>query len=668
MRNKKNSLFLKTLIIAVACIFASGLVACARTATAPEVKNVTLTAAADATLGLTENVHVLGYEVTSGSKVDVSVKKDGIAATAAHYTYTESSKEIVFHATGLYLITVKATLDGVSDEGTVAVNITNTLEALESEDFSITLEVGRGKNRQYAFVEEGKSVAVNIKVNYPEGDSKKTETLEVYRYDGATDEYAIVGVESYEWVGEGYTEFKPLIAGIYKIKYEAESTLGETASKVAAVEAGIVTIKLSYDPALATNGWVRLGTSASVLNYLVEREDGEGEAYVANYNVTYDVSSSGVTAAAAAEGTGVTLTASSSDTATVKVTYTHKTNSYYSETLEVPVSFVSDVDSSPVLGEDPFGGMISELVPSVGLMLYFDASVDGTQLTYSDIEYSVTNTSLVKSDGSPLSSVVIYKLYDMVNYPYIIVENFENNTAYGTVTVKMTAKNGTATAAASKTFTVDPLVEGAKWDNVKGTNEYVSKVFDIKDTNFDIILKADQLQNMVVSKEGVVFHRKYGSGDLFCVTPDGADNFQIDFDYAVMNRQGNNKASFAINARTGRWEGYCGSQMAFYAEGDSTTIHSGYWGDNISKENSDNHPSAEIGKVVHIRLVHTVEDSTVRWNWTWSEDGETYNDWLKFDVTKTTEDAKIGSPVYALQFNHEEGSYRIGGVKLTIFE
>ena len=574
MRNKKNSLFLKTLIIAVACIFASGLMACARTETAPEVKNVTLAAAADATIGVVENVHVLGYDVTSGSTVDVSVKKDGKAATASDYTYTESSKEIVFHAVGQYVITVKATLNGLSDESTVSIGIAATAEAFESDDFEIILEVGDGEDKSYAVVEEGNSVAVNIEVKYADGDSKKTENLEVYRYNVTENKYEIVGVESYEWVGEGYTEFKPLIAGLYRIKYEAESTLGEIASTVAAVDATVAPIKLSYDPAILTNGWVRLGVSSSVLSYLVEREGGDGVAYVANYDISYEVSKTGVTAEAATEGTGVSLTATTSDTATVKVIYTHKTNPYYSETLEIPVSFVTDVANSPVLGEDPFGGTIGELVPSIGLMLYFDASVDGEQISYENVEYTVVTSSLESSNNS--ASPVIYKLYDMAQYPYIIIENFENNTATGTVTVKMTAKNGDAVASATKTFLVDPFEkDSAGGTNVAGLNEYAKKVFDIKDANYDKITAFDMRQNMVVSKEGIVFRRKYGTGNLLCVEPNGADNFQVDFTYAVINRQGNNKASFAVNARTNRWEGYCGSQMAFYAEGESTTIHSG---------------------------------------------------------------------------------------------
>ena len=253
----------------------------------------------------------------------------------------------------------------------------------------------------------------------------------------------------------------------------------------------------------------------------------------------------------------------------------------------------------------------------------------------------------------------------MTDYPFILVENFENNTATGTVTVKLTVTKDGASASSTKVFTVAPLKkDSAGGENVEGLNAYANNIFERGALNFDKITSFDHRQNMVLSKEGVVFHRAYGSGNLFCVEVNGKNNFQVDFDYTPFARTGNQKVSFCMNYRTGNWNGYNSSQSAFYSENGAATITAGYWGGKLTQSSGDG-PTVEFGKVIKIRFTHTVSNGVATFDYKWSTDGETYNDWLNYTVNTSNTQADMGAAINAIQFNYEDGSFRMGNVKLT---
>lgn len=633
---------------------------------------VTAALTTEGAYGKITSEYLLTTDITlcTGDKInDTTVVKftktvDGVSADAQEnvdYTYTSGTGAVQFGRPGKYTIEVscsRADVDATSK--TIAIEIQPVYDPI------ISLEVGNGDDQSRAVVEEGTAVSVRSSVVYSEPDVKKSEDFVVY---AQTQDGCIEADDTlYEWVGEGHDSFRPLVAGMYQIKLAAAGALDTQAEKVVVVEATVAPIVLELT-AEKTNGYVRVANAGGDITYTVRRASGVGDPYFGGYTIGYSAGDAGVTASAAQGGVHVTATDSCS--ASVIVTFTHKTYSYIQVTLEIPVGFVTDLENSPVLGEDPFGGTYGRLIPSTGLMLYYDAKVGDTQIGYENVEYTVEDVNLFKSDGSQHSDVVINKLYDMVDYPFILVRNFENNTATGTVTVKMTAKSGVNTAVATKVFTVRPLDKDAPSDkdhvNVEGLNEYIANIYGREDTNFDKIMSSSNRQNMMISKKGIVINSgQWGTGNIAVVEPNGVDNFQLDFKYTVLKRLGaDNKASFAVNFRTGKWEGYCGSQTAFYAEKQSENIVAGYWGDNTSKTEGT-HPPATIGSTIHVRFTHTVDGNVVHFVWKWSADGENYNDWLQFDVNKSTSQGNIGAPVYAMQFNHEDGSYCLGGMKLTV--
>ncbi len=615
----------------------------------PELTNVSL----DKTAINAEESVVLSYEIDNESEVVVTVKKgDQTAVAGTDYTYAEATKTYTFNVAGAYTITVSATRNGKTVSRTLTLAVADTTVNAPVITFSA----------DRTSVEEGTAVALTANVAYDteHGDAEGTKTYEVFVQDGT--KFVNADENFYEF-NTDHMSFTPLVAGVYQIKLTVNSAKGQTADEAVTVTATLVEITLTWTTQATVNGWLRYALEGGDIVYAVT-------GYTGGYAVTYTADNAVVSAGAATNGTGVRVSATESNTATVKVTYTHKSDSSVKKELTMPVSFVSDLENAPILGEDPFGGTYGTLIPSTGLMLYFDVKdKNNTALTYNDITYEIVSTDLKKSDGTALDTVSINKLYDMNDYPFILVENFENNTATGTVTVKLTATKDGAVAAATKVFTVTPLVkDSAGGKNVEGLNAYADRVFDRGAMNFDKIASFDTRQNMVLSKEGFISNRAWANGNMFCVEPN-ANNFQLDFTYTVMQRTGDrNKASFTVNYRMGNWDSWNSDQTSFYAESEATTTSAGYWGASNKTDWSSNLPDATIGKVILARLTHTVTDGIVTFHWQWSEDGTTYNDWLKYTVNESTENKNMGARVSAMQFNFEQGSFRIGGITLTHLE
>ncbi|MCI8458374.1 MAG: hypothetical protein HFE46_01740 [Clostridia bacterium] len=676
MRTKIASITSKLLLIALTAALGICVAACGKDDTAaPVVSDVTLAAAAGETLGAVENEHRLTYTATEGSDITVTVQKDGAPATDAEYTYTHSTGIIVFHVTGEFTVTVLAEKDGRSDEGAVTLRIGAYAAAPAGSAPVITLRWSDDTNA--AKIEEGSVLPLTARVAFAAGDTQTASDWQVSKFDGERFAPVEQAAGVYEWQ-HGHAVFRPLAPGLYRITLSAQSESGSS-HKTVGVEACAARLSLALSDEVAlTNGRVRLLTATSSgIAYTVRNAAGNGEAYLGNYDVRIEKDDPAVTVEKAEEDTVLRVSSQTDSTALVTVTYAHRTVADAVYSLSVPVGFVSDLENAPAFGADPFGGTCDTLLPSTGLVLYHNVTAaDGRPLSYADVQYEVIDSSLTRAKQTNGQSTLVAKVYADVrgntNYPFVLVEDFENNTSSGTVTVRLTATSNGVSASAVKVFTVTPLSSNVtgKFDDAAGLNNYISQVYDIGATDYDVITSGNNRQNMVVGKEGLIVNRAWGGGDIVCVQPNGADNFRLDFRYTVLNRldvnaDTKNKASFSVHFRTGKFEGWNSNQTAFYAENSDQTITAGYWGAGDTVWSNEK-PEVRIGTPLHVRLTHTVTDGAVRYLWQWSYDGETYTDWISYSMATSGNAGDIGAPVYALQFIHEAGCYLLGGMTLTL--
>lgn len=635
----------------------------------PELKNVAL----DKTSIKTAESVVLSYEIDTESEVAVTVKKGGADPASGDYTVNE--KTYTFNVAGTYTITVTATRNGKTESET----LTLTVADITVNDPVVTLTASSSS------VEEGTAVTLGATVVYDteHGDHKGTgntaEIYEVFVQNGA--EFVNADANLYTFNAD-HTSFTPLAAGTYQVKLTVNSEKGKTANGTVTITASLVEITLAWTTTPTANGWLRYTTEGGDIAYTVT-------GYAGGYDITYTTDNTVVSAGAATSGTAVHVSATEIDSATVKVTYTHKTDSSKTQSLTMPVSFVSDVTNAPILGEDPFGGTYGTLIPSTGLMLYFDAyDKDGTtKLTYDDVLYQVvsetTGLGIDKLDGTD-DSIVVRKIDNRNDMPYLLAKNFkangnansimEANTAKGTVTVKLSVTKNGATAAATKVFNVEPLKN--KGGSIENLNSYFSAVFERGVADYDKSMSGGNRENAVVTKDGVIFNRDAGGwspGDMVSVVVDGLTHFQIDFTMSIIKRiDPNNKSSFVIRFRTGNWDGFCGNTgndgFSIYAENDSTTIAAGNWRGDNTWAASEDLPPAEIGTIIHARFVYSIETDTQKavFNLQVSKDGGlNYALWHTFKVPVATDAGNLGTPIHAIQFGHEQGSFLLGGMTLT---
>lgn len=602
----------------------------------------------------TETPVTFSYTAEEGSKTEIAVVKGDAPAAREDYTYDEAAKTFTFHTEGTYTVTVTVSFHGETASGsaTVTVTLPDPTKFPPEVTFTAAKET----------LTEGETVTLTLQVTYTQGDAEGTVTYAVFVKEG--ENFVNADPSLYEWVGSEHKEFKPLFAGEYQIEVTVTSQKEHTVKKSVTFTATPAEITLGFEKEGFTNGWKRAALNADVV--IAYTLDGNA----AGYEVSYSSSDKNASVVAAQEGTGISVRSTASNTVIFTVTYTHKTVKTTVKSVEIPVSFVTSVENSPVFAEDPFGGTYGKILISAGLQLYFDAKgADGSALTYEDVSYAI-----VEGSNTTGKTAAIYTVAGNAAYPYLLVEDFGENTASGSVAVRMTVTKNNETAVAEKTFEVFALAEK---DKSTGMNEWVDHIFTggRGAADFDIIMEIGNRENAVFSKDGVFVHRKNNSASLsasniLCATIGGKDNFRLDFDYALIARwTENQKTSVLLNYRTGTFNGWCGDNgMWIYTEGaDDHVISTGSGG---SKSNEswdvDGHkPSADVGKVAHLRLEHRVEGDTVHFVWTWSEDGEQYFPWYGFDVSVSTEAGNIGAPIDSIQFRHENGCFRLGNFKLT---
>lgn len=255
MKTKKlNGIISKFALIVLSLIFAFSLVACERSAF-PVVKGVVLVPEEGRAIGEIGANNVLSYSATEGSEVEVTIKKGESVATAEDCVYTAKSKSVVFYKEGKYTLTVKATLNELSDEESV--QITATAPAPVLANVSVQAKSGQvyGRTTQehevsYT-VSKGSEVSVTAKKN---GENALLDTD--YSYDAENKVVTFLTEGEYEVVVTAAKNDKETKKFVPVSVYDIEAPLFTQAVSVAAKEGEV---------AGRTN-------SAHVVSYAVEAE------------------------------------------------------------------------------------------------------------------------------------------------------------------------------------------------------------------------------------------------------------------------------------------------------------------------------------------------------------------------------------------------------------
>ena len=609
----------------------------------------------------------LTYEITRGTlKGEIVVKKgDAVAEVGADKDYTVSQGVYTFISFGEFTITLTVTHNGLDETKTFTVNVADTTVAAPTIDSFTSDAEGT--------VKEGAEVTLSYTATYDtaKDDSEKSHeyAVSVKKADGS---YENAAADTYTVIGN---QFKALIAGEYKIVLTVTSQKSQTATAELTVTATAVTVEelnLAWTTTADTNGWVRFANEGGDLVYTI------ADVYAGGYDVTYSAGDAvGVSASKATSGTGVTVSATASNTATITVTYTHKTNAELTTSIKLPVSFVSDLENSPVLGSDPFGGTYGTLIPSTGLMLYYDVRLNDEQVSAENVTYTVTDqTKLI--DLKAGGKVTVEKVNGLDNQWFVLIEDFDgdNNKAHGELTLKVSVTVDGKTAAASKKFIVTAV----------GTNE-TSKVADyVKNVVVDGAFKDGKFigdsglrQNMIVSKTGIVHHRLGGwdlGGDAFRIDLNGENEtnplnqFQVDFKCTSL--KGNNM-ELTFGFRTGTWNGWAGS-LGFRPnwDGEDATKANEMQVQGWLKNPDNNDASGSFekahdkvitvgaGVMFYGRVTRTTEENgDVVYKAYFSTDGTTYNQLCSYNVGQSNTDGRAAKYVYALQlgFGGNNGYY-----------
>ena len=252
MKTKKfNKIISRLMLIVLSLVLAFSLFACdGGTLPAPVVKKVTLNVEAGYLVGEIGVKHTLSYEATDGSEVEVTLKKGTEAAASTDATYVASTKTIEFAKTGEYTVTVKATMNGVSDEESVKVTAIAPAPVLSNVTIDANAGQKQGKVGQEHLVNytvsKGSVVNVAVMKNGVEAQSTDYEYVsatKVIKFNTEGDYEVVVTATKNSQTAEKiapisiYSAESPTFTEAANIKAKA----GETAGMVDAVHV------LSYD-------------------------------------------------------------------------------------------------------------------------------------------------------------------------------------------------------------------------------------------------------------------------------------------------------------------------------------------------------------------------------------------------------------------------------------
>ena len=646
---------LRALLIAallLACTFA--FVACGdkeSTVGQPEVYDVTLSVPAGESFGLAGVTHTLAYKATEGSAVTVSVHKNGAEATADDYTYTESTKGIVFKKGGQYVVFVTATKNTISYSGSIGLTVYEMGDIIPV----VTIDLTR--------------ITVNTPmplytVQYRGGAGKGTETVTVQYSAGSDGTYADATASDYE-VKDGVFTAKHG-TGTYKVTVSVTDSNNGTASATKEITARATPEAITITPSnsLKQDGWNRVQSNSTVaIGYTVTGDVGEYDCVIEeNADLTISASENGMVVETTFPGTY-----------TVGVTYTHRGVTSVSHSIAYKLQVVDNVELAPLFGNDPFDGTYDYLIPSTGLMLYNDVySPDGnTRLTNAQVTYSIADSNVTTSGGGALSPVCM-NAGDNENFPFVYVPNFENNSAVGTVTVRMQATYQGYSAVAYKTFTMTECggTNEKDQDNAKLQAYYKAVAPEsaftlnlVEGGNTKNAMEFKARQNSVITRDGIITQRDatWGIGCLGLISVGNRTTYQIDFKITRIS----GAMELNVGLRTGNFEGWADYIKFKAADGDSNKLSAVYDRSNnlsnVQKAPASSLPNINEYGVTYVRISRTGNTLKVEFA---DETPDKY--YMVYSATVSGLTAKTpGAALNSLQFDHEGGCVAIEGVRVS---
>ena len=478
---------------------------------APTISAFTIDADTGATRGKLNEAHKLNWTITGDcTRKEITVKKGDPAAdaTESDYAYVEQAQKITFKTEGLYTVTLEAFNDAKSTAKSVTINITDFTAPVIQMPVSTSVE---------------KDTAVDFAptVTYDTGDSKLSDQITV------TLDLNPATADTDYTVGEG--KFTPKKEGTYMVTYEVTSVKGKSNS---------ATWTLISTPVTGNKVVVTAGTTSATKEgefYLLEKNTAtvfgyEVQNYTAeNFNVTAELKKGAEAKGTASVDTAtrkVTVTAPEAGEYTLTVTVAHKSDATNTSSAVWKLKVKEETAAGLVLGSDPFGGTWTQMIPKIGMLLYYDATYNGNPVAASSVTYRITS-------GSNIAS--IQKVNNNDNYRYLIA------TATGSVTVEMTVTvSGAEAKTATKTFTVGAGEATETHDKYfksvyKGAYE---NVFNDADSGVwvgyaDGVLQGLSGEVVIATKYGVIYDYALESAPInFWMEQEtsGNRNFKIEFD------------------------------------------------------------------------------------------------------------------------------------------
>ena len=312
--------------------------------------------------------------------------------------------------------------------------------------------------------------------------------------------------------------------------------------------------------------------------------------------------------------------------------------------------------SGIVLGTDPFGGTHTELVPDIGMLLYYDATYNGSQVAASNVTYSVES-----------GSATIAKVNGDDNYRYLLA------TKAGTVKVKMTVSvSGEETKTAEKTFTVTATTN---WQS------YGNSVYGGLGINFDNNTATDAdgtaatlgRQTMVITKQGLITNRNNAEsldgilGLIYCGGLSGS--YEVTFDVTAI-KNGSAYNSIILTLWTGTvngstiTDGESGNVFVNWKNND--TIGGGFDADKFGSNTETRGGTVTNGTTFSVRLKRTVSGSNVTLAVEYSTDKSSYKTIASITKASSTASGNAGSPITNIIVHHYDGGvFEISNIQKT---
>lgn len=317
--------------------------------------------------------------------------------------------------------------------------------------------------------------------------------------------------------------------------------------------------------------------------------------------------------------------------------------------------------SGIVLGTDPFGGTHTELVPNVGMLLYYDATYNGSQVAASSVTYTVESDSTA-------AGAAIKKVNNDNKYSYLVA------TGAGTVKVKMTvAISGAETKTAEKTFNVTQRSD---------YQAYGRSVYDGLGINLDNNVASDESgqaailgrETMVLTKNGIITNRNNAAsldgilGLIYCGGLTGS--YEVTFDVTAIKNADSGYNTVILTLWTGSVSGETITDAekgnAFVNWQNNSTIGGGFDAAKFGTNTETRGGSVANGTTFNVRLKRTVSGSNVTLELAYSTDKQNYNTIASITTATSTAAGNAGSNITNIIVHHFDGGvFEISNITKT---